>query len=173
MGTIREILAGKEKPKERIARVVGKVSSDGSLMKELMELLKSGTDSEKGNCADALKHISADRPELVAPYADTLIGYVNHKLPRVKWGVPEAIGNISKTHPKEAEKAIPGLLKNTKDESTVVKWCAAYALTELAKNNPGTRKQLVPMFEEQIKKEKNNGVRKVYEKAMKVIEKEK
>ena len=64
------------------------------------------------------------------------------------------------------------LLINTKEESTVIRWCAAYGLTEIAKNNPETRKELLPIFSEMIKKEQNNGVKNVYSKALKVIEKE-
>jgi len=68
------------------------------------------------------------------------------------------------------------LLKNTTDDkinTTVIKWCAAYALTEIAKHNPKARIQLLPVFEKIIKKEQNTGVKNVYVKALKVIEKEK
>ena len=84
----------------------------------------------------------------------------------MKWGVPEAIGNISKKHPEKVVRAIPNILKNAKEDSTVVRWCAAYALTEIAKNNPKTRSELIPIFNEIIGGEKNNGVKKVYVKAM-------
>ena len=97
-------------------------------------------------------------------------------MPRVKWGVPEAIGNMAKDYSDKAAKAIPNLLKNTIDDkinTTVIKWCAALGLAEIAKNNPKTRKQLVPIFEKIIKSEKNNGVKNVYVKALKAIEKEK
>jgi len=73
----------------------------------------------------------------------------------------------------ETEKAIAGLLENTKDKGTVVRWSAAFALGEIAKNNPETRKQLIPIFEKLIKNEKNNGVKNVYLKALKLIKKEK
>ncbi|MFH1602260.1 MAG: hypothetical protein ABIB61_04890 [Candidatus Shapirobacteria bacterium] len=97
-------------------------------------------------------------------------------MPRVKWGAPEAIGNMAKDYPDKVAKAIPNLLKNTTDDktnTTVVKWCAAFALTEIAKHNPKTRKQLVPIFQKIINKEQNNGVKNVYVKALKAIEKEK
>ena len=93
----------------------------------------------------------------------------------MKWGVPEAIGNLAKDYPQQAAKAIPNLLDNTGSErinTTVIKWCAAYALTEIAKYNPASRKQLLPVFDGLIDGEKNNGVRKVYIKALKAIESE-
>lgn len=42
--------------------------------------------------------------------------------------MPEAIGNLSEKYPQEVEEAIPELLKNVKEDSTVIRWCAAYAL---------------------------------------------
>lgn len=116
-----------------------------------------------------MKHISASNPEILAPYIDTLLKYINYQLPRVKWGVPEAFGNMSKDYSEETAKAIPYLLKNTTDDkinTTVIKWCAAYALAEIAKNNLKTGKQLLPIFEKIIKGEKNNGVKNVYVKAL-------
>lgn len=123
-----------------------------------------------------MKHVSAQKPALLASFIDMLIDYVNFELPRVKWGVPGAIGNMAKDYPDKVAKAIPNLLKNTTDDkinTMVIKWCAAFALAEIAKNNPKTRKQLVPIFEKIIKTEKNNGVKNVYVKALKAIEKEK
>ena len=93
------------------------------------------------------------------------------KFPRVKWGVPESIGNLAQKFPTEVEKAVPKLLVNAKDESTVVRWCAAFALSEIAKNHPKVRKELVPKIEGIIKNEKNNGVKNVYLKALKTIKK--
>jgi hypothetical protein len=58
--------------------------------------------------------------------------------------VPETLGNLAQKYPTEAEKAIPKVLVNTKDKSTVVRWCAAFALTEIAKSNPAIRKEVGP-----------------------------
>jgi hypothetical protein len=80
--------------------------------------------------------------------------------------------NVAKEFPAEAAKAVPGLLINTKDEGTVVRWAAAYALTEVAKYNKDIRKKLVKKFEEITVKENNNGVKNIYIKALKKIEKE-
>lgn len=119
-----------------------------------------------------MKHISEKKPELLAPYIDFLAAHVNNRLPRVKWGVPEAIGNLAKDYPVEAAKAIPNLLKNTtndKENTTVIKWCAAYALGQIAIHNPATREQLTPIFQDLIKTEQNAGVRNVYVRALKTI----
>lgn len=175
LAMIEEILGSSVKPKEKQTKLVEAVLSGAVLSDIFFEYFESAKDSGKGYCADAMKHISAEKPEMLAPYIEKLIEYINYKLPRVKWGVQEAIGNMSKEYPDQTAKAIPNLLKNTTDDSintTVIKWCAAYALTEIAKNNPSTRDQLVPIFAEIIDREANNGVRNVYIKALKKIEKD-
>jgi len=176
MTKIDEILQSKIKPKEKQTKLVEAVVSGKVSVKEFMAFFESAKDTDKGTCADVMKHVSAQKSALLSPYIDTLIEYVIFELPRVKWGVPEAIGNMAKDYPDKVAKAIPNLLKNTTDDkinTTVIKWCAAFALAEIAKHNPKTRKQLVPIFEKIIKKEQNNGIKNVYVKALKVIEKEK
>lgn len=173
MSNIKEILQSGLKPNKKLSALVQAVTQKTISAKEFIEYFRSASDVEKGTCADAMKHISKEKPEILAPYIDELISYVNYDAPRVKWGVPEAIGNLAQRYPKEVEKAIPKLLVNTKDKSTVIRWCAAYSLTEIAKNNGRTRSELMPFFESMVEKEDNNGVRNVYLKAIKFIEKDK
>jgi hypothetical protein len=176
MSKIEEILQSKIKPKEKQTKLVEVIVSGKIPTKEFITFFESAKDVDKGTCADVIKHVSAQIPALLIPYIDTLIEYINYKLPRVKWGVPEAIGNMAKDYPDEAAKAIPYLLKNITDDkinTTVIKWCSAFALGEIVKHNPKTRKQLLPVFEKIIKSEKNNGVKNVYVKALEVIENDK
>jgi len=93
MTKIDEILQSKIKPKEKQTKLVEAVVSGKIPFKEFMAFFEAAKDTDKGTCADVMKHVSAQKPALLAPYIDTLIEYVNFELPRVKWGVPEAIGN--------------------------------------------------------------------------------
>jgi hypothetical protein len=175
MTKIEEILRMKSRPKERQTRLVDAVVSGKIAVKDFIDFFMEASGADKGNCADAMKHISAEKPELLAPHIDVLLKYVNDKVPRVRWGVPEAIGNMARDYPAQVEKAVPYLLKNITDDeknTTVIKWCAAFALAEIAKFNPGTRTRLLPVFEKRMKEEKNNGVRNVYAKALKAIERQ-
>jgi hypothetical protein len=151
--------------------LVKKIKGDKKLVAQLFYLLKTGSDVEKGTVAKVMKFVSKNKPEMIAPYIDILIEYINYKAPRVKWGCPESIGNLARKYPDEVEKAIPKLFANTKDKSTVVRWCAAFALTEIAKYNLRKQKDLVSKFKTLTKTEQNNGVRNVYLKALKIIEK--
>jgi len=170
--TIHEILASDKKHKEKVALITEKIGSDNKLVAQLFELLKNGSDVEKGTAAEVMKFISKDKPEMIVPYVDVLIDNIDYKAPRVKWGCPESLGNLAKKYPDKVAVAIPKLLENLKDKSTVVRWCAAYALAEIAKYNSKKQKELVVKFEILIKIEQNNGVKNVYIKALKEIEKQ-
>jgi hypothetical protein len=171
MNVTDEIRNWEGKPKELVAFLTESIEKDEKLFSQLIEILRSGSDVEKGTAADVMKHVSKDTPEIVAPYIDDILDYINYKAPRVKWGVPETIGNLAQKYPTEVEKAIPNLLVNTKDKSTVVRWCAAFALTEIAKSNPAIRLELGSKMEEIVQNEKNNGVKNVYLKALRSMNK--
>ncbi|MBN2230045.1 MAG: hypothetical protein JW779_10705 [Candidatus Thorarchaeota archaeon] len=157
------------KHKEKVSLIVALSKNHPKMINEIFHLLQTGTEVERGTIAEVLKFISKDNPKILIKYIDVLIHYIDYKAPRVKWGIPESIGNLAKEYPDIAAKAIPKLLGNTADESTVIRWCAAYALTEIALYNPTTHKQLIPLFQQFIENEQNNGVRNVYTKAMKKI----
>ncbi len=167
---IKDVLQSEKKHKEKVTILTERIKEDEKLIDALFDLLKTGNDVEKGTSAEVMKFVSKDKPELMKPYIDTLVEFINYKAPRVKWGAPESIGNLAQKYPKEVEKAIPNLLKNTKEKSTVVRWCAAYALTEIAKYNSKKQGDLILIFNKIIKSEQNNGVKNLYIKALKVIE---
>jgi hypothetical protein len=171
MNVTDEIRNWEGKPKELVAFLTESIEKDEKLFAQLIEILKSGSDVDKRTAADVMKHVSKNKPDIVAPYIDDLIDFINYKASRVKWGVPETIGNLAQKYPSEVEKAVPRLLVNTKDKSTVVRWCAAFALTEIAKGNPAIRKELGSKIEEIVQNEKNNGVKNVYLKALRVMNK--
>jgi hypothetical protein len=175
MVKIKEILQSKLKPKEKQTKLVEAVCSSKIKDREFIAFFQSASDVDKGTCADVMKRISEKKPEILAPYIDILVEYINYRAPRVKWGVPEAIGNLAKKYPDKVVQAIPYLLKNTienKINTTVIRWCAAYGLSEIAKHNTKAQKELTQKIKEIVKKEKNNGVRNVYLKALKELEKQ-
>jgi hypothetical protein len=174
MKKIDEILRSNLKPKEKQTTLVNAVCNGDIPVREFIDFFKSCSDTDKGTCADAMKHISEIKPEILIKYTDVLTPFINYKAPRVKWGIPEAIGNLAKTYPDKVTEAIPYLLQNTvenKINTTVIRWCAAYGLTEIAKHNKKAQQVLMPKMKEIADKETNNGVRNVYLKAIKSIEK--
>lgn len=162
----REILQSARKPKEKTAALAQALAQKKIPAQEFIAFFKTALDKDQGACADAMKHVSAEKPEILAPFIQDLVPFITSKTARVKWGVPEAIGNLAEQYPKQVEKAITNLLVNTKDPSTVVRWCAAFALIAIAQHNPKARKELGAKMKGIMGKEKNNGVKKVYEKEL-------
>ncbi len=173
MDQITKILRSGLKPKEKQTALVEALTRGKIKTQEFMEFFQSASDTDRGTCADVMKHVSEQKPEILAPCIDILTGYINDPSPRVKWGVPETIGNLARGYP-EVVRAIPALLLNAienKANTTVVRWCAAYGLSEIAKHHPETQAELIPKIKEMIAKETNTGVKNVYLKALKYIEK--
>ena len=170
MNILGEIRGWKKKPRELVEFLVERVKRNKHLFGELVEGLKNGVDVEKGTCATVMSRVAKSEPEIAEPHVEEIIKFIGYKAPRVKWGTSETIAHIAQKFPERAMKAVPKLLINAKDESTVVRWCAALALSEILMNNEKTRKTLLPKINGIVKKEKNNGVKNVYLKALKVIE---
>jgi hypothetical protein len=173
MDTLHDIIKSKKGQKVKVSLMTARIVEDEKRFDELIDLLKTGSDVEKGTCADVVKHVAKENPEIVVPYIGTLIEFIDYKAPRVRWGVPESLGYVARQFPDLVEKAVPKLVVNTRDESTVVRWCAAFALSEIAQHNRKLQKELTLTIEKIAGKEKNNGVKNVYLKALKNIQKEK
>ncbi len=138
----------------------------------VIEYFEFASASDKGHLIESLEYVSQEKPEIIVPHFDFVLSCLAHKAPRIRWESARTIANLAKKFPDEASKAIPSLLKNTNDQGTVVRWSTALALGEIAKYNQKIRKQLLPLFEKIVKNEEGNGVKNVYIKALKAIEKE-
>jgi len=149
------------------------IKKDKKFIGRLIAYFESASASEQGHLIESLEYASQDKPEFVAPYFNFVLEHLADKAPRVKWEAARIIANLAEKYADKTEKAIPELLKNSSDKGTVVRWSAAFALGEIAKSNSNAQKTLLPKMKELVMKETNNGVKNVYLKALKVIEKEK
>lgn len=169
MKILEEIRKSDKKPKELnafIAKLIFEKKPSGG---DFTEALTSGSDAERGTCIEALEYATQTNQEIAKPYILEVIKCLGDKAPRVKWEAARIIANIAKSLPKEAEKALDSLMKNTTDKGTVVRWSTAFALGEIAKNNKSKQKDLIKTIENLAKKEQNNGVKNVYLKALKAV----
>jgi hypothetical protein len=164
---VLEIIASSMKPREKVDALAAAALSDPGLVGGLLEAFKAGSVPAKGTCMEAIEAVSAKRPELVLAYIDTIIEAISMKPPRVKWESSRTVANIAALDPAKASKAIPSLLENTAADGTVVRWSAAFALSEIARRSPARRAGLLERFKKILEAEKNGGVRKIYEKALK------
>jgi hypothetical protein len=168
---VESILKSDVKGKEKVTLLAGKLVAGKSAIADVIEYCQTAKGGDKGHCVEALTLITEQNPKLgefCLAFAMTLL---DDKLPRVKWEASHLIGNVAKEYPEQTAKAIPALLANSEDEGTVVRWSTANALTEIAKANPKTRAKLVPFFEDKVASEENNGVNKIYAKALKALKK--
>jgi hypothetical protein len=170
MKTIEVILKSGMKPKERIVRLADSVKKGLIPISAVIDYYEKGSTAEKGDCIEAMEFVSEEKPEMISTRLDFVIGQLNHAAPRVKWESARILGNAARNDSDRLGKAIPKLLANAKDEGTVVRWSAARALTELAIRNSGHRKKLLPQFKRLLKSENNNGVKKIYLKAVSLLE---
>lgn len=173
MSKIKEILQSKLKPKEKITLLAKEIKKDKKFVDEIVSYFESAPAGDQGHLIESLEYASQDNPEFVAPHLDFVIRHLEDKAPRVKWECARIIANLALKFSDKTEKAIPALLKNTKDKGTVVRWSVAFALGEIAKSNSSIQKTLLPKMKELVKKEINNGVKNVYFKALKVLEEKK
>lgn len=171
MNLLEEIRNSNKKPKELNQYIAKLILQKKPSSKEFTEVLASASDSERGTCIEALEYATQTDPQIAKNYLSDVISSLKDKAPRVKWEAARVIGNIAKSIPKEADKAVEGLLENTKDKGTVVRWSTAFALGEIIKYNEKQRPILLKKISEVLKREENNGVRNVYLKALKVINK--
>jgi HEAT repeat protein len=166
METIAEILSSKLKPKEKVTVLADRVSADPASVAELIRCFEEGNKSEQGACMEALGQAIGRNPVLGKRCLDFIVRNLDSAAPRVRWEAARAIAEIASVCTDRLSDALPKLLRNTEDSGTVVRWSAARALAAIAASSPVLREKLVPSFREILKREQNNGVRKIYQKAL-------
>ena len=158
---IEKILKTAQKNKEKVVAISQTVLVEPNLMDDIFSAILHGSSTEKGNCIEALEHVSQIQPGLVLPYLDSVIENILNDLPRVRREACREIANMAPHFPEYLVSSIPNLMINTRHKGIVVRWSAARALTEIYKHKPEVN-HLLAEFERILKDEKNQGVRKIY-----------
>ena len=162
MNRIGEILKSKIKPKEKSTQLVAALSNREISLKELVVFFRQANNSEKGYCMAAITQITKTEPEYIKDHLDFILDQLDGKVPRVKWEAAETVANVSRIYPDKVTRAIPSLMEFAGGEGT-----------EIARNNPKTRKELLPFITKMAETETQSGVKKIYLKALKTLEKDK
>ncbi len=98
------------------------IKKNKNFLGEIVGYFESATADDQGHLIESLEYASQDSPKLVVPYVDFVTCHIEDKAPRVKWECARIIANLASKFSDKTEKAIPVLLKNTKDKGTVVRW---------------------------------------------------
>ncbi|MEI6285353.1 MAG: hypothetical protein WCP79_02525 [Bacillota bacterium] len=168
---LAEILAAKIKPKEKERQIIELLNNGAINKNSLIEFYQKANDSGRGYCMAVITAMTKVDKQFADDIIDFVIAQLDHKAGRVKWEAAEIVGLSAVAAPEKCATAIMPLLKNTEAEGTVARWSAAFALTEIALNNPAVRQQLLPVFEKIVQSDESNGVKKIYQKALKQLEK--
>ena len=168
---LEEVRKASKLSKELVTRLAKAVIGDPKILSSFKEDLKNAKPTERGACMEVLEYTSKENPAVAKPHIETVIAYLSDKAPKVKWESARILGNVAQRYPEDVAKSVDELLANTKDNGTVVRWSAAYALSEIAKYNIKQRSQLLKHIDRILKSEGNGGVKNVYLKALKFIEK--
>jgi hypothetical protein len=126
-------------------RVATRVLKDPTLLEEIARGLASADAKLAGDCAEVMTLIAAEKPELVAPYADALIARLDHKDTRVRWEAMHAAAEIAAHVPTKISPTLPKLVeKIARDKSVIVRDHAIRTLGEYGHTSVIAARQVWP-----------------------------
>lgn len=165
------ILTDKQLKAKAKVEAISKMLLDKKVsLSELIKVAKVSKAKEKGTCMESLEFATRAKPDIASSAVFTFVTEtLTDEAPRVKWESAKVIGNIAHLFPNKLDNAIGNLLKNTEYSGTVVRWSAAYALGEIVKLKTKHNKDLIPAIEAIIKRDEDNAIKKIYQKALKKI----
>jgi len=167
MKSIESILGSSIAAKQKEVALVSLIEGESGQLAALVERFPSVSKSDQGTVMAALESFSRQRPDLVLLHADFVVGHVEDSQPRVRWEASRVVGNLAGANVPVLQSAVPALLRNARNEGTVVRWSAAFALTQLALGDVVLGQELLPRLAELARRETGDGIRKMYEKALK------
>jgi len=169
MRILERLRSSELKAKEAASMLARDFARDIELLRELGEDMDFCTDVEKGILMEALEYATDVDPDVAEPVLDVVFECLSCEAPKVKWEAARVVGNIAHRFPDEVSRSVPRLLENTTHKGTVVRWSAAYALGEIVKHDAKVRRKLLPEIDKILRRERNNGVKNVYLKALKAV----
>jgi|GEM_PF-5098378 len=75
--TLYEIMSLKMKEKEKVAIMTAMIASNKTALAELFDILRTGSDVQKGTAATVMKFVAKDDPDSMLPYIDVLVEYID------------------------------------------------------------------------------------------------
>ena len=158
------------KPKEKIEQISQLLLSGELSPVELIDYAMKAKDPEKASCMEAFEFATRTDKNIISEVIFVFaVDSLSAKAPRLKWESAKVIGNTAAHYSKKLDKAINGLLINTKDAGTVVRWASGYALGEILKLKTKHQEEILERVEEIIESEEKNSIKKIYQAALKKL----
>lgn len=134
----------------------------------LQDMMPQLGDKESATVLEALEEISNKKlMPLEAGHLPMVIPYIASANNSCRREASRIVGNLAATFPNEIGNAIPLLMANTANESTVVRWSAAYALSHIIVLPPYAQSGLYDELQQLATTENEHGVKSQYDKALK------
>jgi len=171
--TIQELFQNKSvKAKAKVAQI-GEWLIEGTIHSdELLAFAEKQNATIKASCIEAIEYATKKNPTIADENVFLFVtGSLKEDEPRIKWESAKVLGNIAYLFQSHLNAAISNLRANSNHNGTVVRWATALALGEIIKLNTEHNKKLLPAIETLSEKEVDNGVKKKYLDALKIVKK--
>jgi hypothetical protein len=121
------------------------------LLLEIKETLKSKDAALVGDCSEVFTKVAEDNPELVVPYAESIIALFSHKTTRVRWEAVHAIALIARHIPNHVASLLPQLKEMIHfDKSTIVRDYAIDTVCHFADLGELEAEKVFPLLKEAL-----------------------
>ena len=139
---------------------------------DLVSAAKHSSDVHKGTLMESLEFATKKDPTVATLEAFKFASAsLSETAPRIKLESARVIGNIAHLYAGKADLAITHLLSNSEHPGTVVRWGTAFALGQIMRTRHPKTAKLIPAVKALEQVEKDNAIRKIYQKALKDVEK--
>jgi hypothetical protein len=171
---IQAVLTDKQlKAKAKVLLLSERLLQEQVSCADLIKAAKTSDDAGRGTCIESIEFATKSKPELASlDCLKFVTESLLDKAPRVKWESAKVIKNIGHCYPDKLDKAISNLLINSEFSGTVVRWSAALALGEILKLKGKQNRDLIPAVEAILRREEDNAIQKIYQKALKAAAKQ-
>jgi hypothetical protein len=127
--------------------VVARCLAQPALLQEIAAGLASRDAALMGDCAEVLTQVAENHPDLVAPFAKSIIALLHHPNTRVRWEAMHALANIAATAPKQVAPLLDQLMKSILcDTSVIVRDHAVRAIGNFASTSHSAAKSALPFL---------------------------
>ncbi len=129
------------------AKVAQRCLADPRLLPEITGGLGSKDARLAGDCAEVMTKIAEQRPELVAPEAETLLALLSHPNGRVRWESAHATALVARHVPRLIRESLPRLQDIVRrDESVIVRDYVLDAVAGYGATGPKAAAEAFPLL---------------------------
>lgn len=144
---IARLSGGDRRSPGAAGEVAAEAIADPTLVPLLVDLLRGDDSLIRMRAADALEKVSRDRPEMVAPFADTLVREIGpHPQQEIRWHIAVMLPRLALAGDLRDD-AVALARSYLDDRSRIVVADAMSALAFFARDDPVLRAWLVPELE--------------------------